>query len=65
MPSKKQPHKAKANPEKVEEVARNKLGDETFASMAICDNQIFTRVAIVDLDGNRQEWLFCLGEGGS
>ena len=52
----------KANHEKLEEVARNKLGDESFASMAICDNQIFTRVAIVDPNGERQEWLFCLGE---
>lgn len=51
----------KANPEKVDEIARNKLGDEAFALMAICGNQIFTRVAMIDLDGTRQEWLFCLG----
>ncbi len=54
----------KANPEKFEEVTRNKLGDESFASMAVCGNQIFTRVAMLDLDGNRQEWLFCLGNDG-
>ncbi len=53
----------KANSEKMEEVARNKLGDEAFASMAICGNKIFTRVATEELDGSsRQEWLFCLGE---
>ena len=53
----------KASPEKMVEVSRNKLGDEAFASMAICGNQIFTRVAMIDpLDDSRQEWLFCLGE---
>jgi outer membrane protein assembly factor BamB len=48
---------AKLNPEKYEEVARNKLGTSAFASPAFCGNQIFTRVG----DGS-QEWLYCLGE---
>ena len=53
----------KSNPEKFESVATNQLGDESFASMAICGNQIFTRVAKFDTAGeNRQEWLYCLGE---
>ena len=51
----------KATPDKLEEVARNQLGDESFASMAICGNQIFTRVAYGEGPG-RQEWLYCLGQ---
>jgi outer membrane protein assembly factor BamB len=53
----------KSNPETFESVATNRLGDESFASMALCGNQIFTRVAQFDAAGeNRQEWLYCLGE---
>jgi outer membrane protein assembly factor BamB len=53
----------RANPETFEEVSRNKLGDESFASLAICGNQIFTRVAMIDpISDERQEWLFCLGK---
>ncbi len=53
----------KANPKKMEVVARNKLGDESFASMAVCGNKVFTRVATMDFDGSsRQEWLFCIGK---
>ncbi len=39
-------------------VARNKLGDQTYSSMAICGSRIFHRVATND--GGRKEWLYCL-----
>jgi outer membrane protein assembly factor BamB len=46
----------RANPERYVQVARNKIGDEAFASPAICGNQIFLRVA--KQEGNRrQEYL--------
>lgn len=53
-----------ASPEGFQEVARNQLGDQVFASMAICGNQIFQRVAKYENDSTRdlQEWLYCLGE---
>ena len=51
----------KASPKGMEEVARNKLGDESFASLALSGNQIFARVAKTE-GGSRQEWLYCLGE---
>ena len=49
---------------KMDVVARNRLGDEMFASLAICGNQIFARVASYEEgDRNRrQEWLYCIGE---
>ncbi|MEO1983174.1 MAG: PQQ-binding-like beta-propeller repeat protein [Fuerstiella sp.] len=50
-----------ANPAAYTQVAKNQLGSESFASFAVCNNQIFTRVA----DGNgpaRQEFLYCIGE---
>lgn len=53
-----------ANPEKLEVVARNQLGDEGFPTMAVCGNQIFIRTASLE-DGDRskrQEWLYCIGE---
>jgi len=54
----------RATPDAFEEVSRNKLGDRAFASMAICGNQIFTRVAKYEDDSTKvlQEWLYCLGE---
>lgn len=55
----------KAIPDQFIEISRNKLGDQAFASMAVCGNQIFTRVAFLE-DGDRnkrQEWLYCIGEG--
>ncbi len=50
--------------ERMDEVSRNRLGDEMFASLAICGNQIFARVASYEEgDRNRrQEWLYCIGE---
>jgi outer membrane protein assembly factor BamB len=45
-----------ATPERFVQLARNKIGDEAFASPAICGNQIFLRVA--KSQGNqRQEYV--------
>ena len=49
----------RADPTKFESVAKNQLGDETFATMSICGNQIFLRAA--SSSGGRQETLYCLG----
>ncbi|MCA9074836.1 MAG: PQQ-binding-like beta-propeller repeat protein [Planctomycetaceae bacterium] len=51
----------KANPEKYEQVGMNQLGDESFASPAICGDRIYLRVA-ENTGNNRQEYLYCLGE---
>ncbi|WP_299461103.1 PQQ-binding-like beta-propeller repeat protein [uncultured Gimesia sp.] len=51
----------KANPEKFELLAENQLGDEGFATPAICGNQIFHRAA-TNASGKRQEFLYCIGE---
>ncbi len=39
--------------------AKNRLGHQTYSSMAICGGRIFHRVA--RMDGSRHEWLYCLG----
>jgi outer membrane protein assembly factor BamB len=51
----------KAQPTRFELVARNQLGDEAFATPAICDNRIYMRVAS-NANGSRQETLYCIGE---
>ena len=51
----------RASPEKFELLAENQLGDESFASPAVAGNQLFLRVA-KQVDGVRQEFLFCIGE---
>ncbi len=38
--------------------AKNRLGQQTYSSMAICGSRIFHRVATTD--GSRREWLYCL-----
>ncbi len=50
----------KANPIQFELVAKNKLGDEGFPTMAICGNRIYIRTANSE-QGGRQEYLYCLG----
>jgi outer membrane protein assembly factor BamB len=50
-----------ANPKKFQRLGKNKLGDEVFATPAICGNYIFLRVAEKQGD-QRQEMLYCLGE---
>lgn len=51
----------KANPEKLEKVRVNHLGDSTFASMAICNDRIYTRIGKKE-SGRLQEYLYCLGK---
>jgi outer membrane protein assembly factor BamB len=50
-----------ASPEKFTKLGVNKLGDEAFATPAICGGRIYTRVAVKQ-EGRRQEMLYCLGE---
>jgi outer membrane protein assembly factor BamB len=50
-----------ASSEKFSKLAANKLGDEAFATPAICGGRIYTRVAH-KVEGRRQEMLYCLGE---
>lgn len=50
----------RANPQAFELLAENQLGDECFASPAICGNQIFHRAAS-RAGGERQEFLYCIG----
>jgi len=51
----------KATPEKFTPIARNTLGDESFATPTIADNQIFLRHADSS-SGVRKETLYCIGE---
>lgn len=52
----------KASPTKFELFAENKLGDEVYATPAICGGRIYMRV--VEREGEkRQEMLYCLGGG--
>jgi len=51
----------RANPEKFELLAENQLGDEGFATPALCGNQIFHRAAS-RASGKRQEFLYCIGK---
>lgn len=50
----------RADPTKFEKVAENQLGDEAYATPAICGGRIYMRV--VSNDGGRQEWLYAIGE---
>ncbi|OYW22084.1 MAG: hypothetical protein B7Z55_05095, partial [Planctomycetales bacterium 12-60-4] len=50
----------RANSRKFEIVAENHLGHEGYATIAISNGQIFLRTA-EDLNGRRQEFLYCLG----
>ena len=51
----------KAGTDDYVEVARNKLGDSTFASFAITDNKIYTRVGF-GVPGAIKEYLYCIGK---
>jgi outer membrane protein assembly factor BamB len=46
------------NPDKFQMVEENQVGESSFASPAICGNQIFLRVANFTANG-RQEMLYC------
>jgi outer membrane protein assembly factor BamB len=50
----------KADPAKFQLVAENRLGDEAYATPAICGSRIYTRV-VDRSSGQRQEMLYCLG----
>lgn len=49
----------KASPDAFELVAENRLGDEAFATPAVCGGRIYMRVAV--REGGRREKLVCLG----
>lgn len=50
----------KASPEKFTGVAENQLGEDVFATPTICGSRIYMRAAS-NLEGKRQEALYCLG----
>lgn len=50
----------KASPEGFSQVAENQLGEEVFATPAICGSRIYMRAASTT-DGKRQETLYCIG----
>ncbi len=50
-----------AQPDSFKKIAKNKLGDQVFATPTIVNSQIFHRVAHLDQSGERQEVLYCLG----
>lgn len=51
----------RAHPAKYEELGKSELGTQVFATPTIVDSRIYHRVAHLDKSGNRQEWLYCLG----
>ena len=51
----------KANPDEFELVAKNKLGEEVYASPVICNSQVFLRVAKFE-DDQRKEYLYCIAK---
>jgi hypothetical protein len=50
-----------ADPKEFRQLAENKLGDESFATPAICGGRIYHRAASNE-NGRRQEFLYCLGD---
>ncbi len=48
-----------ANPSNLKIIAQNQLGDETYATPAICGNRIYLRVA--KHGDRREEFLYCIG----
>ena len=54
-------HVYAASPEKFSLIAKNKLGDEAFATPAFCGGRIYARVA-ERAEGGRREALYCLGK---
>jgi outer membrane protein assembly factor BamB len=51
----------KADPKGFEKVAESQLGDECFATPAVCGNRIYHRIA-KHVDGKRQEFVYCIGK---
>jgi outer membrane protein assembly factor BamB len=52
----------RADPDKFEILAKNQLGDESFATPTILGSRIYARVTHLDDEGERQEMLYCLGK---
>jgi hypothetical protein len=44
-------------------LAKNHLGEDVFATPAVCDGTIYLRVA-ERTGATRQEWLYAIGEEG-
>lgn len=53
----------RASPKGFELIAENKLGDEVFATPAICHGCLYHRVAH-NIDGQRREFLYCIENAG-
>ncbi len=52
-----------ATPKQFKLVAENQLGDEAFASPVVCGSRIYLRIA---KNGDaREEYLYCIGNGGN
>ena len=52
----------RASPKGFNQVAKNQLGDEVFASVTICGSRLFFRVSHVSETNQRQEVLYCIAE---
>lgn len=52
----------RATPERFEQVSKNQLGDEVFATPTIVASRIYHRVAHRSESGDRQEILYCIGQ---
>ncbi|HLY12444.1 MAG TPA: PQQ-binding-like beta-propeller repeat protein [Planctomycetota bacterium] len=50
-----------ARPEQFTKLGAGKLGDEAFATPAVCGGRLYLRVAVKQ-DGRRQELLVCVGD---
>ncbi len=50
----------RADPTKFEELGKNRLGDEVLSTPVIVTNQIFYRASQLR-EGQRQEFLYCIG----
>lgn len=51
-----------AKPDSFEQIAKNQLGQEVFATPTIVDSRIYHRVALRGASGERQEMLYCIGQ---
>jgi len=50
----------RADPNQYEELAKNHLGDEVLSTPVICNSKIYYRASNT-IDGQRTEYLYCLG----
>lgn len=53
-----------ADPSEFRLIAENQLGQESFATAAICGGRIYQRVAVTT-EGKRQEFLYCLEDAAA